>query len=366
MMAVELPGTQGAAPTRLNLAELMKAYNVPGLSIAVIENYKIVDAKAFGVISPGSSDPVTTKTLFQAGSISKPVAATAALYLVEHGKLSLDEDVNNKLKTWKLPENEFTKTEKVTLRRLMSHTGGLTVHGFPGYDVDEPMPTLVQVFNGDKPANTPAIRVDTVPGTKWRYSGGGVTIEQQMMMDVTGKAFPALMRETVLDKAGMTSSSYEQPLPAERAQMTAGGTYGDGKGVHGKWHVYPEMAAAGLWTTPTDLAKFAIEIALSKQGKSNHILSEKMTREMLTPVMNDVGLGFFMEKENPGQFGHDGADEGFQALLTHECGDGEWRGDHGQLRQWHFGRKPRVAAGGKRICLELQELRRTMGEMNCC
>ena len=315
-MAVELPGAQGAAPMQLSLAELMKAYNVPGLSIAVIENYKIVDAKGYGVISSGSSEPVTTKTLFQAGSISKPVAATAALYLVEHGKLSLDEDVNNKLKTWKLPENEFTKTEKVTLRRLMSHTAGLTVHGFPGYDVDEPVPTLVQVFNGEKPANTPAIRVDTVPGTKWRYSGGGVTIEQQMMMDVTGKAFPALMRETVLDKVGMTSSSYEQPLPAERAKMTAGGTHGDGKAVHGKWHVYPEMAAAGLWTTPTDLAHFAIEIALSKQGKSNRVLSEKMTREMLTPVMNDVGLGFFMEKDNPGQFGHDGADEGFQALLT--------------------------------------------------
>jgi predicted transcriptional regulator YdeE len=114
----------------------------------------------------------------------------------------------------------------------------------------------------------------------------------------------------------MENSSYEQPLPPERAKMTAGGTHGDGKGVHGKWHVYPEMAAAGLWTTPTDLSHFAIEIALSKQGKSNRILSEKMTREMLTPVMNDVGLGFFMEKDNLGQFGHDGADEGFQALLT--------------------------------------------------
>lgn len=315
-MAVELPGTQGEAPLRLSLAELMKAYNVPGLSIAVVENYKIVDTKAYGVISAGSSTPVTTETLFQAGSISKPVAATAALALVEQGKLALDEDVNNKLKTWKLPESEFTKTEKVTLRRLMSHTGGLTVHGFPGYDVDEPVPTLVQVFNGEKPANTAAIRVDTVPGTKWRYSGGGVTIEQQMMMDVSGKAFPALMRETVLDKVGMKNSSYEQPLPVERAKMTAHGTHGDGKSVHGKWHIYPEMAAAGLWTTPTDLARFAIEIALSKQGKSNHILSEKMTREMLTPVMNDVGLGFFMEKDNPGQFGHNGADEGFQALLT--------------------------------------------------
>lgn len=320
-VAVELQGV-GEAPLRLNLAELMKAYNVPGLSIAVIQNFKIVDMKAYGVLAPGSTTPVTTRTLFQAGSISKPVAATGALYLVERGKLSLDEDLNQKLKTWKVPENDFTKDQKVTLRRLMSHTAGLTVHGFPGYDVDEPIPTLVQIFNGEKPANTAAIRVDTVPGTAWRYSGGGITIEQQLMMDVTGKQFPALMRELVLDKIGMTESSYEQPLPAERAAITAGGTYMDGKEVHGKWHIYPEMAAAGLWTTPTDLAKFAIEIALSKQGKANHVLSQKMTQEMLTPVMNDVGLGFFLEKDNPGQFGHGGADEGFQALLTMNADSG--------------------------------------------
>ena len=174
----------------------------------------------------------------------------------------------------------------------------------------------MQVLNGNKPANTEPIRVDTVPGTLWRYSGGGVTIEQLLMTDVTGKPFPSLMRELVLDKVGMTDSSYEQPLPAARAAMTAGGTDSDGAEVHGRWHVYPEMAAAGLWTTPTDLAKFAIEIALSKQGKSNRILSQKITNEMLTPVMNDVGLGFFLDKNNPGQFGHDGADRGFQAVLT--------------------------------------------------
>jgi len=138
------------------------------------------------------------------------VAASAALYLVEHGKLSLDDDVNEKLRTWKVPENEFTKDQKVTLRRLMSHSAGLTVHGFPGYDLNEPVPTLVQILNGEKPANTAPIRVDFLPGTRVRYSGGGVTIEQQLMMDVTGKPFPLLMREIVLEKLGMTDSSYEQ------------------------------------------------------------------------------------------------------------------------------------------------------------
>ena len=312
---IDVP-TGNKEPLRMSLAQLMDLYKVPALSIAVIEDYKIAWAKGYGTIGAGSSAPVTTETLFQAGSISKPVAATGALYLVEHGKLSLDEDVNVKLKMWKVPENEFTKEQKVTLRRLMSHTGGLTVHGFPGYDVDEKVPTLVQIFNGEKPANTAPIRVDVVPGTLERYSGGGVTIEQQLMMDVTGKAFPELMRETVLDKIGMTDSSYEQPLPPARAAMTAIGTYSEGKPVHGKWHIYPEMAAAGLWTTPTDLAKFVIEIANSRHGKSNRVLSQKMTEEMLTPVMDGAGLGFFVEKENPGQFEHGGSDEGFQALLT--------------------------------------------------
>jgi CubicO group peptidase (beta-lactamase class C family) len=315
-VTVDVPMGNDKEPLRLSLPQLMELYKVPGMSIAVIEDFKIVFAKGYGTIGIGSSASVGTHTLFQAGSISKPVAATGALYLVEHGKLALDEDVNQKLKTWKLPENEFTKEQKVTLRRLMSHTGGLTVHGFPGYDVDEPRPTLVQIFNGEKPANTAPIRVDIVPGTQERYSGGGVTIEQQLMMDVTGKAFPEFMRETVLDKIGMTDSSYEQPLPTTRAAMTAVGTYMDGKPVHGKWHIYPEMAAAGLWTTPTDLAKFAIEIANSRKGRSNKVLSQKMTEEMLTPVMDGAGLGFFLEKETPGQFGHDGADEGFQAMLT--------------------------------------------------
>jgi len=316
----------GQEPAKLSLAELMKLYKDPGLTVAVIDGYKIAWTKAYGTTELGGNAPVTTKTLFQAGSISKPVAATGMLALVQAGKLSLDEDVNVKLKTWKVPENEFTKEQKVTLRRLASHTAGLTVHGFPGYDVDEKIPTIVQILNGEKPiANTPEIRVDFVPGTKWRYSGGGVTIEQLTMMDVSGKPFPALMKETVLDKIGMSDSSYEQPLPAAWAARTAVGTYASGKSVHGKWHVYPEMAAAGLWTTPTDLAKFVIEIALSKQGKSNRVLTQKTVDEMFThpPSSPDFGIGIGLPANRPGEFGHDGADEGFQAMLVMNAETGQ-------------------------------------------
>jgi CubicO group peptidase (beta-lactamase class C family) len=310
-----IPLGDKAEPLELDLRRLMETFKVPGLSLAVIDNYQIAWAKGYGVTDIGTATPVTTKTLFQAGSISKPVAAAGALYLVQKGKLSLDEDVNKKLVTWKVPENEFTKDQKVTLRRLQSHSAGLTVHGFPGYATDKPIPTLVQIFNGEKPANTAPIRVDFVPGTKVRYSGGGVTIEQQLMIDVTGKPFPQFMRETVLEKIGMTDSTYEQPLPPARAILAATGTYSNGKQVRGKWHIYPEMAAAGLWTTPSDLARFAIEIALSKQGKSNRVLSQTTVQEMLKPQIEHVGLGFFLGNERPDQFGHDGADEGFQALL---------------------------------------------------
>ncbi len=311
-----IPLSATEPPLQLNIEKLMQLYKVPGLSVAVIDNFKIAWAKGYGITEAGGNKPVTVHTFFQAGSISKPVAATGTLSLVERRKLSLDEDVNVKLKSWQVPDNEFTKDQKVTLRRILSHSAGLTVHGFPGYEVGASIPTLVQIFNGEPPANTAPIRVDLVPGTKFRYSGGGVTIEQQLVMDVTGKPFPQFMRETVLDKIGMSDSTYEQPLPPARAAMAATATHGDGTPVPGKWHIYPEMAAAGLWTTASDLAKFGIEIALSKEGKANHVLSEATTREMLKPQIEQVGLGFFLgEYKNPEEFGHNGADEGFQAVL---------------------------------------------------
>jgi CubicO group peptidase (beta-lactamase class C family) len=316
---------KGEAPLALDLTQIMQLANDPGLSVAVIDGFKIVWAKGYGFTEPAGTKPVTTTTLFQAASISKPVTAMGMLALVQQGKLSLDEDVNAKLKTWKIPKNEFTREQKVTLRRLASHTAGLTVNGFPGYGVDEKLPTLVQIFNGEKPANTPPIRVDTVPGTKEQYSGGGVIVEQQVMMDVTGKPFATLMKQLVLDRISMKDSTYEQPLPLAWTARAAAGTYTDGKAVRGRWHVYPEMAAAGLWTTPTDLAKFAIEIALSKHGRSNKVLSQSTVQQMVTaqPNTDDSGIGFGLPTQQPGVFAHNGANEGFQALLAMNADTGQ-------------------------------------------
>ncbi len=304
--------------TTWTIEERMKLYNVPGLSVAVIQDFKVVWAKGYGVKDLGTKEPVTEHTLFQAGSISKPVAATVAMKKVEQGKLRLDEDVNLTLKSWKLPENDLTARHKVTLGNLLSHTAGLTVHGFPGYEAGAKLPTLPQVLDGAAPANTAAVRVDLEPGTKFRYSGGGTTIAQLMVQDVEGRPFDAVAKEVVLDPIGMTDSTYSQPLPEAVRAKAASGYRRDGSPVAGKYHTYPEMAAAGLWTTATDLAKFGIETQLSLAGRSNRVLKRETVERMLTPFLPDgpTGLGFFIEPHGAATyFGHNGADEGFTAML---------------------------------------------------
>ena len=306
----------GRPPMRWTLAERMAHYKVPGVSIAVIENGRLSWARGFGVKEAGMPEPVAPTTLFQAASISKPVAATGMLRLVERGTLQLDTDVNRYLKSWKVPDNQFTTTEKVTLRRLVSHSAGLTVHGFPGYAVTAPVPSVVQVLNGTPPANTAAVRPDTFPGAISRYSGGGTTVMQQLLVDVTGTAFPGLMRELVLGPAGMTQSTYEQPLPASRAPEAARAHGRNGVVVPGGWHIYPEMAPAGLWTTPTNLAKWAIAVADARAGRSTALLSQAMATQMLTEQMGGIGLGPFVNGSGRGfNFGHGGANEGFHSDL---------------------------------------------------
>ncbi|HEV2859405.1 MAG TPA: serine hydrolase [Pyrinomonadaceae bacterium] len=301
-----------------SIEERMRHYNVPAVSVAVVKDFKVEWARAYGVKDAETKEPATEKTLFQAGSISKPVAAMAALKQVELGKLSLDSDINERLTSWKIPANEFTAKKKVTLANLLSHTAGLTVHGFPGYAPGEKIPTVPEILDGGGPANTAPVRVDLEPGTKFRYSGGGTTVMQLALTDTLRKPFPVIAKETVLAPLGMKDSTYEQPLPADWLKRAASGHRAGGFPVEGKLHVYPEMAAAGLWTTPTDLATFGIEVQLSLQGKSNKVLSKAMTERMVTPfIEGSPGLGFFPEKRGASSFyfGHNGADEGFRAML---------------------------------------------------
>ena len=307
----------GRPPVQWQLAERMAHYNVPGISIAVIHGGKLAWARGVGVKQVGTSDSVTPTTLFQAASISKPVTATGMVRLVERGTLDLDADVNSYLKSWKVPENRFTATEKVTLRRIVSHTAGLTVHGFPGYEPSAPTPTVVQVLDGAKPANTAAVRVDTTPGAISRYSGGGTTVMQQLLIDVTGKQFAPLIEELVLAPAGMSHSTFEQPLPVSRTTEASRAHDRKGAMVHGGWHVYPERAAAGLWTTPSDLTSWALAITAARAGRSSDLLSHATVARMLTPVKDGIGLGPFVGGEGRNfHFGHGGANEGFHSDLV--------------------------------------------------
>lgn len=317
-------GFPGPDQPQLTLPQWMSLLRVPAISVAVIDDYKIAWAAEYGIADIERGQPLSSHTLFRAGSISKSVNAFGIMRLVQEGRLTLDEDVNRRLKAWKVPENGFTQREKVTLRRILSHTAGLTVQGFPGYAVNEPVPTLLQVLDGQDPANTKPVRVDLVPGTKLRYAGGGTIVSQLLLSETTGEPYERWMQKNVIDRIGMSDSSYENPPGKARAALTATGHRATGQPVEGRWHVYPEMAAAGSWTTPTDLAKFGIEVMRALKGEST-LLSRETAEAMLaeqmslistsTPAGNGAALGFFVDTKT-GRFGHPGADEGFQALLV--------------------------------------------------
>ncbi len=305
------------------LASRMQDLHVPGVGIAVIHEGRLEWARGFGVTRIGGP-PVTADTLFQAASISKPVFATAVMSLVQSGKLDLDTDVNRYLKSWKLPENEFTREAKVTLRELLTHSGGITVQGFGGYDAGTPVPTLVQVLDGASPANNEPIRAAAVPGKTQRYSGGGFIIAQQAVSDVTGVAFPKLMHDLVLSPYAMKSSTYEQPLPAGLLARAAVPYREDGSPVPGGPHVYPELAAAGLWTTPSDLARYAIGLQQALAGKSGRVLSARTAHLMLTPALGSQAISFQMggSAGHP-TFTHGGGNAGYRCMLiAYEAGDG--------------------------------------------
>ena len=318
---------KGQPLPRMRLIDRMKYHKIPGVGIAVINNYKIEWARGYGVREAGTNEVVTADTLFQAGSVSKVITAVATMQLVQQGKLTLDEDVNKKLISWKVPENEFTKNEKVTIRRILTHTAGLTASSSGDYTVGGEIPTLLQILDGVEPATTPPIRVVFVPGNKQFYSSSGFFVLQQLLADVTGKPFPRLMEEMIFRPMKMGSSTFEQPLPQTLQLKAASGHYPGDKVVEGKWHVKPEMAAAGLWTTASDLARFVVEIQKSKAGKSDKILSKESMNRMLTSeqklisggegvLVEERGLGFELKRGNNFvRFSHGGRTTGYNCQI---------------------------------------------------
>lgn len=301
---------KGDSIQKMNIYDRMEHYHVPGVSIAVVKDDKLLWAKGYGIANTETGDSVTTETIFQAGSISKPIAALGALKLVQEGKMDLNEDINTYLQGWKVPDNKFTETEKVTLESLLTHSAGMTVHGFPGYSQTDTFPDIITVLEGN--GNTPPILVDTIPGSIWRYSGGGYTVMEKAVEDVSGQPLEMFLAENVLEPMGMNNSTYGQPLPENFKDNASAAYDGEGKLIEGLYHNYPEQAAAGLWTTPSDLAKYYLEIQAIRAGKTDGVLSKEIVDQMLTEHKNHWGLGPALgERDGKVVFAHGGKNAGF-------------------------------------------------------
>jgi CubicO group peptidase (beta-lactamase class C family) len=300
--------------TAWNLQQRMKDHNIHGVSVAVIRNYKIEWARGYGLADTADNRPVTPNTLFQAASISKSLNAMGVLQLADKKLINIDSNINKYLRSWKFPEDSLTSKTKVTAAHLLSHTAGLTVHGFPGYKWTDSIPSDNDILDGKRPANTRAIRSQFAPGVRYQYSGGGTTISKKIIMDISGQAYDMYMWKQVLEPIGMSKSFYTQPPPPQAFRVIASAYNSDGTPVKGKFHIYPEQAADGLWTTPTDLGHFIIEMQLSLQGKSNKVLSKEMTNTMLTPYIDKAAaLGVFIDTRGTQKyFQHGGANEGFR------------------------------------------------------
>ena len=309
-----------------NIMDRMAHYKVKGISVAVVQDYKVVWAKGYGWADEQEKRPVTTETLFEPGSISKSLNAVGILKLVQDKKLDLDTDINTYLTSWQFPYDAVSNNKKITLAQLLSHSAGLNVHGFPGYDLLGKIPTVPQVLDGQAPANTPAVRSEFEPGTKYQYSGGGTTISQLILTDVTKQPYDVFMYENVLKPMGMVNSFYTQPAPMDKRHLCASGYHRNGKAVENKFHVYPEQGAAGLWMTPTDLCQYIIETQLAYEGKSSKVLNQEMVRLHLTPY-NDgsAAMGTFIDNRNGTlYFQHSAGNVGFcgQFYGSMEGGDG--------------------------------------------
>ena len=318
--AIELAQTQPSEDGlgTSTVAELMEEFGVPGVSVAVIQDFKIHWAKAYGVADVETGQLVDIETMFQAASISKPVAAMGVLRAVQDGLFSLDDDINDILDSWTLDGREFTRNRPVTPRTLTSHTSGLgDGFGFPGYDPEQPLPTTVQILEGHELSNVGSVFMEREPLTFYEYSGGGVTVMELALSDVRRSPFVDVLQEGVLAPIGMTRSSYAQPISPEHNQNAARAHDNNGESRGPKWHVYPEHAAAGLWTTPTDLARLIIEVQRSASGESNRVLSQSMIQEMLNPVgVGPFAVGFTVSKVGEGwYFSHGGSNWGFRALM---------------------------------------------------
>ncbi|WP_257659281.1 serine hydrolase [Parapedobacter lycopersici] len=306
------------------IQERMAHYNVNGVSIAVIHNYKLEWTKGYGWANAASKIPVTENTRFQAGSVSKSVNAFGVLKLVQQGNIDLNADINDYLTSWKFPYDSVADGRVITMKELLSHTAGLNVQGFRGYQRGERIPTTLQILEGTDPANSSAVRSLFAPGVRHEYAGGGITISQLIIEDLSRQAYDHYMEDQILKPLGMLNSSFASPDKQSSNIPRAMGYYESGEPVEGGFHIYPEMAAAGLWTTPSDLAKYIIALQQAYRGTRNTILNTDFAKLMLTPFIDQrAALGVFIDNyAGEMYFEHDGLTYGYYCQYYGSLNDG--------------------------------------------
>ncbi|MDL5366796.1 serine hydrolase domain-containing protein [Xanthomonas sp. NCPPB 2654] len=316
----------GQALPRWSIDQRMRHYKVPGVAVAILKHGEVVAVSGYGVRQAHTQDKVDGDTLFSVGSISKVATATTALRLVAHGELDLDRNVDDYLKRWKLPTSPNVPRPNVSLRMLMSHTSGLGVHGFADYRPEAPLPTLVQVLEGQTPANGEAVAFKHPPGQVNDYSGGGVTVEQAVIEDATGRPLQQVAQDLVFAPLGMRRSTFESPLSAEHGNIAkAHDASGAPTALPRGWESFAEAGASGLWTTANDLGRLVGGLIDSYQGRGD-FLPQPLATAMMTEVSpGPFGLGPRLGGAGPGRhFFHMGANDSYRAFFEGypETGDG--------------------------------------------
>jgi CubicO group peptidase (beta-lactamase class C family) len=308
----------GSPEQSYNLVDRMAYYQVPGVSIAVIQEGQIEWARAYGVARMGADHPLTIEVPFQAASMSKPVTALLALLMAQEGLFDLDDPVNEHLVSWQMPDSEEFSAQEVTIGRVLSHTAGLGLQSFPGYPPGRALPSLPQILNGEAPANSQPLRIIQQPGSRYLYSGGGYVLLQLLLEDVSGQSLDQLAQERIFGPLEMPRSIFAQPLTGPLLDSAAYGYRLAPNPLPGHWQVYPELAPAGLWSTPTDLAQILIEVGRAQEGQGQ-LLSQEMAARMTTPVLEESGMGFVLplqaDSTTSTLYGHGGSNQGYRGLM---------------------------------------------------
>lgn len=311
----------GEPVSLMKLTDRMNHHGTPGVSVAVINNYRVDWIKHYGFADKEQQRPINDQTIYQAGSISKPMTAFLVMKLVQQGKLEPDRNVNNYLRAWKVPDSKLTKDSFVTIRKILNHTAGFLPYDLPGSHPDSVAPTLVQVLNGEPPAHNPPVQVAYVPGTKTEYTGAGYIILQQLLVDLFHKPFSEIMQKEIFQPLGMQFSTFENPIRNRALYNEAAAGYQRGVKVDAKDYTKAMQASGGLWSNVHDLAIWVIEIQKSLLGKGK-ILNKKMAALMLQRTgvgdsLKGFTLGFNVNRQGSFlRFNFGGYTDGFRSEMV--------------------------------------------------